>query len=80
MVQLDSSTFGVITKVEKDACQVLINASTPARPVVRVVKLPEIQRKMNSKNSTAQDQFANTIQAGDMVAVIDGDGKGKRGT
>eukprot|EP00898_Chlorokybus_atmophyticus_P002859 jgi/Chlat1/3574/Chrsp234S03564 len=80
LVLLDNSSFGMIIKVEKEACQVLTNNGTPDRPDIRTVRLPEIQRKLYSKKYTTQDAYMNTIAVDDVVRIVDGAMKNKTGT
>ena len=45
-IMLDERTFGVIVKIEHEACRVLTNASTPERAAIRCAKLPDIQKSI----------------------------------
>ena len=52
---LDAQTVGVIVGVDKDSCRVLTNQGRPEKPDLRVCRLPDIKRKMDSRRSSAQD-------------------------
>ncbi|PRQ24879.1 putative translation protein SH3 [Rosa chinensis] len=76
LVLLDNNSFGVIIRVETEACQVL--KGVPERPEVALVKLREIKCKIEKKLSV-QDCFKNTISVKDVVRVVEGPSKGKQG-
>jgi len=75
LVQLDTSTVGVIVKVERDSFKILdTNGHT------RSVRLQEVGNKRNSRNAIAFDKHSNPIGTADVLQVIDGPHKGKQGT
>ncbi|KAI3870399.1 hypothetical protein MKX03_008407 [Papaver bracteatum] len=77
LVMLGDMSFGVITRVESDALQVL--KGDPERPVVAVVKLREIKYKIDQRWSTAPDRDRNTVSVKDVVKILMGPCKGKQG-
>ena len=79
LVALEDPVFGVIIKVERDACQVLTNGSTPEKAVVKVARLPDIRRRIITKSLQAQDSQLSPISVNDMVGIVVGPGKGRRG-
>ncbi|GAB2296607.1 hypothetical protein Dimus_030718, partial [Dionaea muscipula] len=70
------SSFGVITRVESDAFQVL--KGSPDCAEVIPVRLREIRSKIDKK-LVAQDRSKNTISVKDVVRVLEGPSKGKQG-
>eukprot|EP00252_Welwitschia_mirabilis_P027077 TRINITY_DN9158_c0_g1_i3.p1 TRINITY_DN9158_c0_g1~~TRINITY_DN9158_c0_g1_i3.p1 ORF type:complete len:1022 (-),score=279.00 TRINITY_DN9158_c0_g1_i3:488-3553(-) len=76
LVDLDHS-FGVIVRVESDACQVL--KGIPDRQQTVTVKLREIRRKLFDRNYKVHDQYMNTLALKDVIRIVDGPFKGKQG-
>ncbi|KAM7253344.1 hypothetical protein ACFE04_025962 [Oxalis oulophora] len=71
-----NNSFGVITRVENEAFQVLMGLSD--RPEVALVKLREIKCKIERK-SDVQDRDNNRISVKDVVKILEGPCKGKQG-
>ena len=80
LVALDQTTFGIIVNVEKETCQVLTNRGTVDRPEVRVCRLPDLKRKILTRNATAPDRQMNTVAQDSIVTVQDGPLKLKKAT
>lgn len=55
LVVLDAQTVGVIVGVDKDCCSVLTNQGRPEKPDLRVCRLPDLKRKMDSRRASTQD-------------------------
>lgn len=79
-VALDASTVGVIVGVDKDSCRVLTNQGRPDRPDIRICRLPDLKRKIDSRRTGTQDGARNDVHVKDIVEVLDGVLKGKNGT
>lgn len=79
-VALDASTVGVIVGVDKDSCRVLTNQGRPERADIRICRLPDLKRKIDSRRTGTQDGARNDVHVNDIVEVLDGVLKGKNGT
>lgn len=76
LVSLNNKSFGVIIRVEKDACRVL--KGVPDRPEAVLVKPNEITGKID-RRTNAQDRYKNKVSAKDVVRVLEGPCKGRQG-
>lgn len=65
--------MGVIVRVERDACRVLIGNAD--KQEVRTVKRPEIKRKVFDRSFSTQDMQGSTITVRDVVRVHTGEFK-----
>lgn len=61
LVVLDQATVGVIVEISKDACKVLTNQGSVERPELRTCRLPDIKRKMVTRNATTSDLALNQV-------------------
>ncbi|KAJ4761009.1 Transcription elongation factor SPT5 [Rhynchospora pubera] len=77
LVQLMDRTFGLIIRIESEGLEIL--QGVPDRPKIRFVNLREIQHKIFRRTS-AKDKLNNTISSKDIVRVIDGPLKGRKGS
>ncbi|KJE92244.1 transcription factor Tat-CT1 [Capsaspora owczarzaki ATCC 30864] len=75
LVQLDPQTVACITKIEKDSFKVLDQNGSVQRIEPRA-----ISQKRNSKFSMSLDGEHNSIQADDIVKIMDGAFTGRQGT
>ncbi|KAI1715640.1 early transcription elongation factor of RNA pol II, NGN section domain-containing protein [Ditylenchus destructor] len=73
LVMLDKETVGVIVRLEREHVEVLTMHGKTVR-----VKPQAIQCKKESKFAKAMDSQKNTIQAGDLVKIVDGPHANKR--
>ena len=74
LVQIDANNAGVIIKIDKD-CAKLIDQNG----LLRSLKVNEISKKKDSKNSVALDAFGNQVRMNDLVEILDGSHQGKQG-
>ncbi|KAJ1700602.1 hypothetical protein LUZ63_000381 [Rhynchospora breviuscula] len=77
LVQLMDRSFGLIIRIESEGLEIL--QGVPDRPKIRFVNLREIQHKIFQRTS-AKDKLNNTISSKDIVRVIDGPLKGRKGS
>eukprot|EP01102_Stenamoeba_stenopodia_P011247 TRINITY_DN343_c0_g1_i3.p1 TRINITY_DN343_c0_g1~~TRINITY_DN343_c0_g1_i3.p1 ORF type:complete len:1028 (-),score=262.83 TRINITY_DN343_c0_g1_i3:62-3145(-) len=75
LVQLSSSSVGVIVKVESDSFKVLDNYGN-----VQTVRLQEMGAKRHQRDASSFDKSKNQIGIGDIVLVTEGKYKGRQGT
>ena len=52
--------------MEPDSCTVLTNQGRPDKPDVRVCRLPDLKRKINSRRTTAMDTGQNVVSVNDI--------------
>ena len=62
LVVLDQATVGVLVEISKDACKVLTNQGSVERPELRTCRLPDIKRKMITRNATTSDLGLNQVR------------------
>ncbi|KAJ3704991.1 hypothetical protein LUZ61_008696 [Rhynchospora tenuis] len=77
LVQLTDRSFGLIIRIESEGLEIL--QGVPDQPKIRFVNLREIQHKIFRRTS-AKDKLNNTISSKDVVRVIDGPLKGRKGS
>ena len=71
--------FGVIIKVQHDACQIILNTSSPEKTEVMMATLSDIARRVITKSSQAHDIQMSPISVADMVEIAKGECKGVKG-
>lgn len=62
LVQLDSTTGGVIVKIERDAAKVLTSASSLLQPDFRICKVTDIMHKVKSRGAITTDAYQNPVR------------------
>ncbi|KAG2661873.1 hypothetical protein PVAP13_1KG111593 [Panicum virgatum] len=76
LVLLNNLSFGIITRVESEAFQIL--KGMPDKPELVLVKLREVKCKIDRRTS-AKDRSNNIVSTKDIVRVVEGACKGKQG-